>query len=74
VVADPILEDGGVRTARDIAHVLVVPVRQQHQQNLQAVQLVRFDEWILVPRPAVLVEVAVQKTIKTSLDADIAMR
>ena len=56
IAADPVFEDGRVRSPCDIANVLVVPVRQEHDDDLQAVQLARADERIVVPRPAVLVE------------------
>ena len=38
-------------------HIFVVPVREQHHDDLQTVQLAGADERVVVPRPAVLVEV-----------------
>src|ERR1051325_12239917 len=57
------LEDGGVRTARDVAAILAVPVRQQHDDNPEAVELPRADKRVVVPRPAMLVEEHAHRSI-----------
>src|SRR3954469_10304919 len=50
------LEDRRVRSARDVAAILGVPVGEQHDEDLQTVQFARADERVVVPGPAVLLE------------------
>src|SRR5688572_24882584 len=50
--SDAVLEDRGVRAARDVAPILRVPVREQHDEHLEAVQLRRAQKGVVVPGPA----------------------
>jgi len=56
-------EDRGVRTTRDIAPILRVPVGQQHDQDFESVELASSDEGVIVPRPAVFLEQLVDSGI-----------
>ena len=67
------LEDRGVRPARHVAAILRVPVREQHHQHLQSVELRSADEWIVVPRPAVLLEELAHRRV-VQLEAGILER
>src|SRR5438045_3610692 len=51
-----LLEERRVRPTRDVAPILAIPVRQEHHDDLQSIELSRADEWIVVPRPAMFVE------------------
>src|SRR5262245_35862507 len=53
---DGIFENRRIRSARHVAPVFAVPVRQQHDHNLQAVELPAADKRVVVPGPAVFVE------------------
>ena len=50
-------EDGGVRSAGHVTSILGVPIGEQHHQHFEALQLPGADERIVVPGPAVLLEV-----------------
>src|SRR5689334_23002115 len=51
-----IFENRRIRPARHVAAVFAVPVRQQHDDDLQAVELPRADKRVVVPCPAVFVK------------------
>jgi hypothetical protein len=59
-----VLEDGGVGAAGHVATVLGVPVREEHDQDLEPPrELSRADKRVDVSRPAVLFEQLLHRRI-----------